>query len=457
MEKKRPNIVLYTILMLFLFVFIVEGIIWGYGGQLIYFSITNLPKGDLVISEAVLAIMVLIVLLIFKNSYVFTQKTEKLSTSLYYGLFYLIGSGIFTLLYGVLYGGLFTGLTLINLILGCLLIGICEEFLCRGWLLNEFLERFGDDKKGIWYSIIVSGIIFGLMHFGNIFTINQSVITTCIQVLNATGSGILFGLIYYKTKNIWSVIILHGLWDFSLYLGEIVPVTEAYESFTTMSIISLILTIFIVLAELINITPYLKDINNKPKKGTIAYLAILSSFIYIFLLIFMTNISTEIGETYKYDTITLDHYAITQDNYDEYNIKFQAIDNYSFTLNENKQHNLVFTNNNTDASIEIECEDLTSYLVLEQNDYYVLSYIDYTDSQNYFLNYIYLPKREISNDDEYLNSIKNNIKKYLIPSESTLITISDYDNDISYVSTYNVDDGIYVLVKEDNVALLNKS
>ncbi len=456
MEKKKPNIILYTILMCIIFLFITEGIIWGYGGRLIYSAIATLPQGHLVISEAVLAVMVLIVMLIFKNSYVFTQKKEKLSTSLFYGLFDIICACIFTLLYGVLSGGLFSGLAVINIFIGCILVGICEEFLCRGWLLNEFLERFGDTKKGIWYSIIISGIIFGLMHIGNIFTVGQSVISTISQVVNATGAGIFYGIIYYKTKNIWSVIILHAFWDFSLFLGDLAPVTELVETHQTISIISLIFTILIVLAQLINIIPYLKDINNKPKKSVIIYLAILSTFLYLVFTITMVVLTTKSSNTYEFGNLRLDNYAITRDNYQEYNIYYTGSDNYSFKISKTNKNNLLITNLNTESSVEIECEQLIDYLILEQDKYYILSYLDYTDSQNYFLNYIYLPKEELSNEDEYLDHIKNDMKKYLVNESSELVVISDNANHTSYVSSYNVDYGYYVLTSEDSVSILNR-
>ena len=363
MEKKKPNIILYTILMFFIFFVISEGIIWGYGGKLIYGTIVNYPHGNLVISEAVLAIMVLIVMLTFKNSYVFTQKSEKLSKSLFYGLFFLIFSGLFILINGILNGGLFSGLALLNITLGCLLIGICEEFLCRGWLLNEFLERFGDTKKGIWYSIIISGIIFGLMHIGNIFSIGQDVISTISQVLNAAAIGIIFGLIYYKTRNIWSVIILHALWDFSIYLGEITPITSATESYRTISIISFAINILLVLSELINIIPYLKNIDNTPKKGTIIYLSILSTFLYLVFTIALGLLSVQVSNTYEYGNLKLNNYAITKDNYQEYQINYKDFENFSFKLNTNDNNNLVLTNSNTNASIEIECENLIDYII----------------------------------------------------------------------------------------------
>ena len=87
-EKKRMNIVLYTLIMLAKFLFVTEFIIYGYGGSLLYDSISNYPQGKLVISETILAVMVLIVMLLFKNSYVFTQKKESLKTGLFYGLFF---------------------------------------------------------------------------------------------------------------------------------------------------------------------------------------------------------------------------------------------------------------------------------------------------------------------------------------------------------------------------------
>lgn len=456
MEKKRPNIFLYTLLMIFLFIIITEVLIWGYGAPLIYRAILLYPQGNLVISEAVLALLVLIVMLTFKNSYVFTQKKEKLSTSLYYGLFFLIFSGLIILINGVLNGAFKSGLTLINITLGCLLVGVCEEFLCRGWLLNEFLERFGDSKKGIWYSIIISGVIFGLMHIGNMFTQGQDIITTISQVLNAAAIGIIFGLIYYKTKNIWSVIILHGLWDFSIFLGDAVPITSATESYRTISIISFAINLLIVLAELINIIPYLKDIDAKPKKSTIAYLAILSTFLYLLFTMVMGVLSIKSSDTYEYGNLRLDNYAITKDNYSEYKIEYFNEDKYSFKLSKNKQNNLVLTNLNTEANIEIECDYLIDYIILEQKDYYVLGYVDYVDNQNYFLYYTYLPKEELSNEDSYLDNIKNNMKKYLVSSSDELVVVSDYENDISYISNYDVDYGYFVLVNENDVSILNR-
>jgi len=470
--KKKTNIVWYTLFMLFVFVFITEVVIYGYGGNLVFDAIVNYPQGNLVISEAVLAIMVLIVMLLFKNSYVFTQKKESFKTGLFYGLFYLIGS-VFFLLLGVVSGGLNSGLALVNLLLGCILIGVCEEFLCRGWLLNEFLERFGDTKKGVWYSIVISGIIFGLMHIGNIFTIGQSVPTTVTQVISAAGTGIFFGLIYYKTKNIWSVIVLHGLWDFSLFLADVAPITESIEIISGFSIIGILFTILMIFAELLSLIPYVNDIDAKPKKGSVIAFSIIGIVLFVIFTIVSGFATTKFGKTYEYGNISLEHYAVTKDNYEEYIInhtiknksKFDEngkvlennIDNnYLFKLSVNDKNNLLLTNINTNDFVEIECESLYDYIIFEDKDNYILAYIDYTDSANAFFYYIYINKAGLSNDSQYLNTIKDNIKKYLLPTRAELVVVSDYDNDKSYLGAYHIDYGYYLLVNENEISVLNR-
>lgn len=452
--KKKPNVILFTLLMIFVFIFITEGIIWGYGRTLLYSAIVGYPKGSLVIREAVLAFMVLIVMLLFKNSYVFTQKRESFKTGLFYGLFYLIGSVVFCL---INIEGFKSGLALVNLVLGCLLVGICEEFLCRGWLLNEFLERYGDTKKGIWYSIIISGVIFGLMHVGNIFG-GQSVPITVIQMISAAGTGILFGLIYYKTKNIWSVIFLHGLWDFSLFLGDVVPVSESIEAISKFSIIGILFTLLMVFAELLNIIPHVKDINAKPKKGAVIVCSIVSFILYMAFTVINGLSSTKFGEVYEYKNISLDHFAITRDNYEKYNINHTINNNnYLFRLSESDNGNLLLTNLITNDYVEIECESLYDYIIFDNKDNYILAYVDYTDSANAFLNYVYIRKAELSNDNQYLNTIKNNIKKYLLPERLELLVVNDYDNNKSYLGAYDVDYGYYLLTNENEVSVLNKN
>ena len=49
-----------------------------------------------------------------------------------------------------------------------LLVGIFEEVLCRGVILNNMLIKWGHTKTGILKSIILSSLIFGLLHLVNL-------------------------------------------------------------------------------------------------------------------------------------------------------------------------------------------------------------------------------------------------------------------------------------------------
>ena len=44
----------------------------------------------------------------------------------------------------------------------------------------------------------------------------QTLFETIMQVLQTTSVGILLGAIYFRTKNIWSVVALHGFYDFAI-------------------------------------------------------------------------------------------------------------------------------------------------------------------------------------------------------------------------------------------------
>lgn len=470
--KKRMNIILFTLIMLGIFLFVTEVIIYGYGGQIIYQAVSAYPQGKLVITETILAVMVLIVLLLFKNSYIFTEKKDSIKTGLFYGLFYLIGSGFFFLIFGLLGGGLFSGLALFNVFVGALLVGLCEEFLCRGWLLNEFLERYGDTKKGVWYSIIISGLIFGLIHLGNFFH-GQDLVSTVTQIMNASAIGVVFGIIYYKTKNIWSVIILHGLWDFSLFLGNVSPIIEVTETFNSFSVLGIIFNILMISSQLIIVIPYLKDIDAKPYTSRVIGCSIIGFVLYMVFLI-LTGIGMDSGKTYKYGSIEIDNFAITRDNYSEYNFNYKKEDvksvtdefgnvtpvvnkeEYSFKLTYNEDMNIILSNEITDSQIELECEDLIDFIVLEEDEYFIVAYEDYRDKANTYLNYAYLYKKELSNDKDYLRKLKDKFKKYLLPDRLELMIIEDKEKDKKYLTAYDVDYGYYLLASKNKISRLER-
>jgi membrane protease YdiL (CAAX protease family) len=92
-------------------------------------------------------------------------------------------------------------------------IAIFEETFFRGILLNTILYRFNENKKGKYYAIIISSVLFGLAHLTNL--INRPFILRGIisQVVYAAITGVLYSVIYIKYKNILPIIIIHALFN----------------------------------------------------------------------------------------------------------------------------------------------------------------------------------------------------------------------------------------------------
>ena len=119
----------------------------------------------------------------------------------------------------------------------CVAIPLWEEFLCRGVILTNMLKKWGNSKNGIIKSVILSAFIFGAAHvitgFGGDWT------NTTIQIVYASFMGLLFGVIYIKTKSLASTIVLHFILNLTAYtMPYVMP------NFQSMNPLTFILSIF---------------------------------------------------------------------------------------------------------------------------------------------------------------------------------------------------------------------
>lgn len=89
-----------------------------------------------------------------------------------------------------------------------LFVGVGEEIVFRGYIQNQFTIWI---KKCKWISPLIAAVLFGFWHLIN---------GNLIQVLFTTVIGCIFGYSKYFIQNcsLLSVIIAHGLYDFSLVL-----------------------------------------------------------------------------------------------------------------------------------------------------------------------------------------------------------------------------------------------
>ena len=456
--KRHMPFLIFAVLMgvIFIFTFILIHFTFS---NFLFNNIYNYPFGSGVVGEAILAILVFLVMLLWKNSYVFTQKKEKFSKGLVYGTFYLAFGTIILLLN--LLGGDLNVRSIINLAIYCLLIGIYEEFLCRGWLLNEFLERYGKGNKSIFLCICVSGIIFGLLHSINVLSGDMSSVDVIVQVISAAASGIGFGTIYYKTKNIWSVVFLHAFWDFSIMLGETSTVTSVAMSVKGSAIINLIFGILLAVVELGIIRPFKKDlVNSDPKKGKVIGNGIVLAIIYLVVMMsFGVVDSSKVGEIYKFDKIDFKSTKITTDNLDTYRIKsigddLNGITNYNYSLSYDKDSNsLVFTDEVSDDSVELCDDSLYDYILVNDGNKYILGYVYTDDASNHIFKYKFISDSDLVNSKSLLSNVKDNMKTYAVSDVGELVTIEDGDNGDFYVAVKTEDYGYFVLTDENKMSV----
>lgn len=95
-----------------------------------------------------------------------------------------------------------------------LFVGITEETVFRGWLLNATL---GDKKK--WLPVAVNAVMFLLIHFP--VWIYEGVFVENFQNFGFLGLLILsvtFSVTFIKSRNIWIPVSLHMYWDLFMFL-----------------------------------------------------------------------------------------------------------------------------------------------------------------------------------------------------------------------------------------------
>lgn len=86
-------------------------------------------------------------------------------------------------------------------------VALAEEFVFRGYIFHKLLEI----KDSRWFAIIISSILFGLLHIFN---------GNLIQILMTAIIGFLYCIFREKIRNctLLSLVITHGLYDAMIVL-----------------------------------------------------------------------------------------------------------------------------------------------------------------------------------------------------------------------------------------------
>lgn len=96
-------------------------------------------------------------------------------------------------------------------------IGLLEEYVWRGIVLNRFLSMWKKSKNGIWFSVLISSLFFGLCHYMNLIS-GQAFADTTKQVITAFCMGVFLAALFLQTQNLTFPIMVHGMCNFSNFL-----------------------------------------------------------------------------------------------------------------------------------------------------------------------------------------------------------------------------------------------
>jgi membrane protease YdiL (CAAX protease family) len=102
---------------------------------------------------------------------------------------------------------------LIGAVLAFLSVGVYEELMFRGYVLQRL-----NDRAGKVASVVVSSIIFALLHG---FNPGADV----FGIINTIGIGIILCVLYFRTGSLWMPIGFHAAWNFSLGYLYSLPVS----------------------------------------------------------------------------------------------------------------------------------------------------------------------------------------------------------------------------------------
>jgi len=97
-----------------------------------------------------------------------------------------------------------------------LIVGLCEETMFRGYLLNRLRKIVPTEQS----ALIIQAVLFALIHLPKYLTTYPalSLITIMGQLVTVAILGYLFGWLFLKSRSLWPSIIVHSVWDLLIVL-----------------------------------------------------------------------------------------------------------------------------------------------------------------------------------------------------------------------------------------------
>ncbi|HSQ27811.1 MAG TPA: type II CAAX endopeptidase family protein [Anaerolineales bacterium] len=119
--------------------------------------------------------------------------------------------------------------------------GLSEEILFRGLLLYALIRVWGSTTRGILGSVLLSSVLFALVHLTQVFTYGTSLSSALVLVLQAFVLSIWWGALVVMGGSIWPAVIIHFMGNTvvvvqGLNTPVVEPVTLAYTQLLWLSL-----------------------------------------------------------------------------------------------------------------------------------------------------------------------------------------------------------------------------
>lgn len=256
--SKHPFAWSILVIVLFLCSMLIGSILLAFSPQFFFTNGDYLPQ---LVSESVMSLCGIALVFLFGYGHIWNE-TKNFGKGLLCGMYMIVYPLIVSLLQlsfvilwpaemGYGYPLRFEPLwRFIVFTLTMFLIGLAEESFYRGVVANMFWDKHGKDPAGVWTAVIYSGIIFALMHsinFINCIKFDDTVSFdisaaggVLVQVVSIISMGMAMAAIYYRCRNIWALIFLHGFLDFcgllttGLFGGSFMDEVGSYTPVTVL-------------------------------------------------------------------------------------------------------------------------------------------------------------------------------------------------------------------------------
>ena len=121
---------------------------------------------------------------------------------------------------------------IVLLMIECLAVAFFEETAFRGVVFLGLVKRRPQSKTWMLWTIVISSVIFGLIHLVNLYYSDP--LSVLMQIGYSALIGAMCSVVLIKTQNLWICILLHGVFNFG---GAIVQYCGSGEIWDTLTVV----------------------------------------------------------------------------------------------------------------------------------------------------------------------------------------------------------------------------